>query len=64
MKNKLSAGIDLIPTKVLKAIPDSILIALSHVFNLSLSRAEFISSKYGQFSKKAIQMTLITVDLF
>ena len=44
MKNKLSAGVDQIPTKVLKAIPDDILIALSHVFNLSTSIGEFISS--------------------
>ena len=41
-KYKLSASIDQIPTKVLKPISDNILIALSHVFNLSLSRGEFI----------------------
>ena len=44
MKNKLNAGIDQIPKKVLKAIPDNILIALSQMFNLSLSRGDFISS--------------------
>ena len=38
MKNKLCAGIDQMPTTVLKAILDNILIALSHAFNLSLSR--------------------------
>ena len=43
LKNKLSAGLDLVPTKVLKASPDNILVALSHVFNLSLSKGEFIS---------------------
>ena len=43
MKNKLSAGIDLVPTKILKSSPDNILLALSHVFNLSLSRGEFIN---------------------
>ena len=43
LKNKLSAGLDLVPTKVLKASPDNILVALSHVFNLSLSKGEFIN---------------------
>ena len=36
MKNKLRAGIDLVPTKILKSLSDKILVALSHVFNLSL----------------------------
>ena len=43
LKNKLSAGLDLVPTKVLKASPDNILVALSHIFNLSLSKGEFIN---------------------
>ena len=43
LKNKLSAGLDLVPSKVLKASPDNILVALSHVFNLSLSKGEFIN---------------------
>ena len=37
MKNKLISSIDLVPTKILKSSPDNILLALSHVFNLSLS---------------------------
>ena len=41
-KNKLSAGPDHIPTKVLKSLPYNILLALSHVFNLSMSKGEFI----------------------
>ena len=43
MKSKLSAGIDQIPSKLLKSLPDNILIALSHIFNLSLSKGEFIN---------------------
>ena len=35
MKNKPSAGINLVPTKVLKSSTENILVALSHVFNLS-----------------------------
>ena len=41
-KNKLSAGPDDIPTKVLKSSPHNILLALSHVFNLSMGKGEFI----------------------
>ena len=41
-KNKLSAGPDHIPTKILKSSPDNILLALSHIFNLSISKGEFI----------------------
>ena len=41
-KNKLNAGPDHISTKVLKSSPDNILLALSHVFNLSMSKGEFI----------------------
>ena len=43
-KNKLSAGPDHIPNKILKSSSDNILLALSHVFNLSLSKGEFINS--------------------
>ena len=43
LKTKLSAGLDLVPTKALKAFPDNILVVLSHVFNLSLSKGEFIN---------------------
>ena len=42
-KNKLSAEPDHIPTKILKSSPDNILLALSHIFNLSLSKGEFIN---------------------
>ena len=41
-KNKLSAGPDHIPSKVLKSSPHNILLALSHVFNLSTSKGVFI----------------------
>ena len=41
-KNKLSVGPDDIPTKVLKSLPHNILLALSHVFNLSMGKGEFI----------------------
>ena len=41
-KNKLSAGPDDILTKVLKFSPYNILLALSHVFNLSMGKGEFI----------------------
>ena len=43
MKNKLSAGLDSVPTKVLKASPDNIFVALGQVFNLSLGTGEFIN---------------------
>ena len=42
-KNKLSAGPEHIPTKILKSSPDNILLALSHVFNLSISKGDFIN---------------------
>ena len=42
LKNKLSAGPDDIPTKVLKSSPHNILLALSHVFNLSMGKGKFI----------------------
>ena len=41
-KNKLSAGPDDIPTKVLKSSPHNILLALSHVFNLCMGKGELI----------------------
>ena len=44
LKNKLSAVLDLVPTKVLKASPDYILVALSLAFNLSLSKGEFMNN--------------------
>ena len=43
LKNKLSAGPDHIPTKILKSSPDNILLALSHIFNLSMSKGGFIN---------------------
>ena len=42
-KPKLSAGFDEIPLKLLKFSPDNIIIALSHIFNLSLSTGKVIS---------------------
>ena len=39
---KKSTGIDEIPPTILKSTPDNILIALTHVFNLSLACGEFI----------------------
>ena len=41
-KNKLSAGPDDIPTKVLKSSPHNILLALTHVFNFSMDKGELI----------------------
>ena len=37
------SGIDLVSTKILKSSSNNILFALSHVFNLSLSKGEFIN---------------------
>ena len=42
LKSKLSAGFDEIPPKILKSSPDIVLVALSHIFNLSLSAGKFI----------------------
>ena len=42
LKPKLSAGLDEIPSKVIKSSPDIVLVALSHIFNLSLSAGKFI----------------------
>ena len=42
LKNKLSSGPDDIPTKVLKFSPHTILLTLSHTFNLSMGKGEFI----------------------
>ena len=56
IKNELSAGIDQMPIKVLKAILDNILIALSHLFNLSPSKGVHIFIQTDQsmssFQKK------------
>ena len=41
-KPKLSAGFDEIPLKLLKSSPDNIIMALSHIFNLSLSTGKVI----------------------
>ena len=43
LQPKKSTGIDGIPPTILKSTPDNILIALTHVFNLSLVCGEFIS---------------------
>ena len=42
-KAKLSAGHDNIPSIILKYLPDTALIALSHIFNLSLKSGDFIT---------------------
>ena len=42
LKPKLSAGFDEIPSKVLKSSPNIVLVALSHIFNLSRSAGKFI----------------------
>ena len=44
IEKKLSAGLDLVPTKVLKASPDKILGVFIYVFNLFLSKGEFINN--------------------
>ena len=36
-----SAEFDQVPSKILKLSPDNILLALSHIFNLSISKGEF-----------------------
>ena len=43
-ENKLSCGLDGIPPKVVKMFPESLINCLTHIFNLSLSSGEFISS--------------------
>ena len=43
-KPKLSAGFDEIPLKLLKSSPDNIIMALSHIFSLSLSTGKVISN--------------------
>ena len=43
LRPKKSTGTDEIPPTILKSTPDNILIALTHVFNLSLDCGEFIS---------------------
>ena len=66
LKYKLSAGLDLVPTKVLKASPDNILVALSHIFNLSFSKGEFINdfkiAKVCSVFKKGIKKISTTTD--
>ena len=42
IKPKSSSGIDGIPCKVLKFLPDNILLALTHIYNQSLSMGIFI----------------------
>ena len=67
LKPKLSAGFDEIPSEVLKSSPDIVLVALSHIFNLSLSAGKFINNfrlaKVFQFLKKATLMSWIITDL-
>ena len=43
LQPKKSTGIDEIPSTILKSTPDNILIALTHVFSLSLACGKFIS---------------------
>ena len=43
-KSKLSAGLDEIPWKLLKSSPENVIIALSHIFNLSLQSGKIIST--------------------
>ena len=43
-KPKLSAGFNEIPLKLLKSSPDNIIMALSHILNLSLSTGKVISN--------------------
>ena len=42
VKYNFSAGFDQVSSKILKLSPDNILLALSHIFNLSISNGEFI----------------------
>ena len=44
LKSKNSYGMDGIPSKVLKSTPENILLALAHIFNLSLSSGKFIDA--------------------
>ena len=44
LKSKNSREMDGIPSKVLKCIPDSILLVIAHIFNLSPSNGEFIDA--------------------
>ena len=43
-ENKLSSGLDGIPPKVVKMLPDSLIDCLTHIFNISLSSGKFVSS--------------------
>ena len=42
MKSNFSAGFDQVPSKILKLSPDNIVLALIYIFNLSISKGEFI----------------------
>ena len=44
MKCNFSARFDQVSIKILQLSPDNILLALSHIFNLSISKREFIDS--------------------
>ena len=44
LKSKNSCGMDGIPSKVLKSTPENILLALAHIFNLSLSSGKFVDA--------------------
>ena len=44
LKSRNSSGMDGVPSKALKCIPDNILWAIAHIFNLSLSSGEFIDA--------------------
>ena len=65
-KNKLSAGPDDIPTKVFKSSPHNILLTLSHVFNLSMNKDEFMDcfklSTVCPVFKKVIPTILIIIN--
>ena len=65
-KNKLCAGLDHIPTKILKSSPDNILLALSHVFNLSMNKTEFFDcfklATVGPVFKKDDSNNINTID--
>ena len=64
-KPKLSAGFDEIPLKLLKS-SDNIIMALSHIFNLSLSTGKVISdfkiAKIIPLYKKVCEQNMQTVE--
>jgi len=65
-KPKLSVGFDEISWKFLKSSPENIIIALSHIFNLSLQSGKIISSfktaKMIPLYKKVMLVTLTITD--